>query len=764
MPHIDIPVMVAISHTPPTITQQLLAPVFFFLSILAKVTFYSLCIVGLVAIAMLLQPAFQPPLSIAPAKTEQQQEADRIGANQSDSKTTSAVSKDKALEGDAGGVSSKSSSTPSKPSSATSTSSSTPTTSSTSTSNSTKNTAGAVTTVKAAPDASVFAPETFPDQPKTFQKYISDTVSLAAVRAAVMLKQSPIPDKLAGLTHATLVGYNRIDNAFNIQERLVSLGETAVRSGMVASGIAASAFLRAGVAYHMTPGYKPDGTPDDSVACGGGECKKCKDLQSSGDGKGSPVVKIVRTDIIPGGMPLPELVEASTQTDHEICGQIVSNSTNPFGNGEENAEQDQKKLGKKSSTLFQSVVNTSATVASVLLTSSSNYVFGAETTRKLMGADEEEDSVKKVVELEDDEKSPIRNLNVGGIYYATTLETLRRVPGSRLAKWFPVDASKATLKGNGVMMKDGCLFLDRDGTYFRHILNHLRGLPLSKSLQTRDAIVSLRFEAVYYDLVGLVVEIDERLAELDQEEAEERHRKLMEHQHAAVGSFRPASPNSQHRASPTPSCCSDTCSISSDDSSSTARVPSSISFGEYMGAAPSSGGISIGGKKRRSSRESLGGEADTISSASTLIVGGMGIAPGQFLPSPKRHPPSAYASKPPLSPKPFAGAYPPSPAPSGSPGKTFSTTSTIFANGSLGRKAGRNRSKSGGSVSSVTSVKSEGGWEGLKESVLGMVGVQKGGLSSKYLVTRKGWDLKEVAWVGLRVSIVVVVVAYFVMG
>ncbi|XP_078400930.1 BTB/POZ domain-containing protein KCTD14-like [Cetorhinus maximus] len=59
------------------------------------------------------------------------------------------------------------------------------------------------------------------------------------------------------------------------------------------------------------------------------------------------------------------------------------------------------------------------------------------------------------------------NLNVGGEIYTTTLSTLRRYPGSRLAEMCSAHA-KVTRDSKGR------LFVDRDGTYFKYILEFLR--------------------------------------------------------------------------------------------------------------------------------------------------------------------------------------------------------------------------------------------------------------------------------------------------
>ncbi|KAJ3047601.1 hypothetical protein HDU99_009445, partial [Rhizoclosmatium hyalinum] len=84
----------------------------------------------------------------------------------------------------------------------------------------------------------------------------SATVSDAAVRAAILLKQSPIPDYIAKMTSSTVVGYTRVDSAFGLHDRVSELSQKAVKGGIAAASIAATAALKAGVAYQTTPSYK----------------------------------------------------------------------------------------------------------------------------------------------------------------------------------------------------------------------------------------------------------------------------------------------------------------------------------------------------------------------------------------------------------------------------------------------------------------------------------------------------------------------------
>eukprot|EP01006_Ploeotia_vitrea_P049185 TRINITY_DN67320_c3_g10_i1.p1 TRINITY_DN67320_c3_g10~~TRINITY_DN67320_c3_g10_i1.p1 ORF type:complete len:171 (+),score=12.77 TRINITY_DN67320_c3_g10_i1:35-547(+) len=57
-------------------------------------------------------------------------------------------------------------------------------------------------------------------------------------------------------------------------------------------------------------------------------------------------------------------------------------------------------------------------------------------------------------------------LNVGGVAYTTTAETLRKYPDSLLSKLVDTKVPVAT--------HNNAIIIDRDGTLFRHVLNFLR--------------------------------------------------------------------------------------------------------------------------------------------------------------------------------------------------------------------------------------------------------------------------------------------------
>ncbi|KXJ05720.1 BTB/POZ domain-containing protein KCTD21 [Exaiptasia diaphana] len=107
------------------------------------------------------------------------------------------------------------------------------------------------------------------------------------------------------------------------------------------------------------------------------------------------------------------------------------------------------------------------------------------------------DSVAK--KLEHVHFSDTIKLNVGGQFCTTSLQTLTKDAGSMLHAMFSgrFDTKPA---------EDGSYFIDRDGTYFRYILNYLRN---GKLLLPDDKLVEKEVleEAKFYQIQGIVNEL-----------------------------------------------------------------------------------------------------------------------------------------------------------------------------------------------------------------------------------------------------------------
>ena len=88
-------------------------------------------------------------------------------------------------------------------------------------------------------------------------------------------------------------------------------------------------------------------------------------------------------------------------------------------------------------------------------------------------------------------------LNVGGKKFTTSLQTLRAEPESMLGVMF-------SGRHPCNRRKDGSIFIDRDGTHFRIILNYLRGTITSIEQLPDDSntLSDLSSEIQYYQLKG----------------------------------------------------------------------------------------------------------------------------------------------------------------------------------------------------------------------------------------------------------------------
>ncbi|OWF49048.1 BTB/POZ domain-containing protein KCTD12-like [Mizuhopecten yessoensis] len=92
----------------------------------------------------------------------------------------------------------------------------------------------------------------------------------------------------------------------------------------------------------------------------------------------------------------------------------------------------------------------------------------------------------------------IVELNVGGVFYTSTLRTLKQESESLLGQTF-----NGTSALNLIKDSKGKYFLDRDGVLFRYILDYLRNnkLVLPENFHEKER---LKQEAEYFQLPGLV--------------------------------------------------------------------------------------------------------------------------------------------------------------------------------------------------------------------------------------------------------------------
>lgn len=335
-----------------------------------------------------------------------------------------------------------------------------------------------------------------------YSKVVGDTITKAMVNSAVLLKRSPIPDFLVSMTGYSLEGYKRVNNAFGVEDKMVKAGQKAVSAGITATGIFAQAAIKAGIAYQMAPGHREN---LHKLAI--------KDAQAA-EKESVRIVRIVE-NAVPGSIPPPPLVDASTQTDDDSGSSVPGTSTKSEG----------------VSSVLASYLASSLRVAGNVATAGSEVVLGKDRTMKLLGVD----PIEARRNPEAPEDGNVRYINVGGVLYATTFETLTAAEGSLLAEWFADEEKRSTLE-----VKDGSYFVDRDGrtfsvnlncltsalimshyiigTHFRHILNYLRGLPTHHTMTDVPSLKQLLVEAEFYRLPELVEEVGRRIKEAEREE------------------------------------------------------------------------------------------------------------------------------------------------------------------------------------------------------------------------------------------------------
>ena len=117
--------------------------------------------------------------------------------------------------------------------------------------------------------------------------------------------------------------------------------------------------------------------------------------------------------------------------------------------------------------------------------------------RRLCEEQEVYDSMSK--KMESMQLSTKVNLNVGGQHFTTTVQTLTKDPDSMLGAMF---SGRFPMKPS----EDGTFFIDRDGTYFRYILNYLHDGKLSLP-EGATVIEEIEAEAEFYQIQGILEEL-----------------------------------------------------------------------------------------------------------------------------------------------------------------------------------------------------------------------------------------------------------------
>lgn len=94
-------------------------------------------------------------------------------------------------------------------------------------------------------------------------------------------------------------------------------------------------------------------------------------------------------------------------------------------------------------------------------------------------------------------------LNVGGVHYATTVETIQHFPGSYL--------SRLVMSENPLKDESGRLFIDRDGKLFRYILDYYRYGKSSLPKQFKE-LGRLKEEAIFYGLDDMICQLEDMIS------------------------------------------------------------------------------------------------------------------------------------------------------------------------------------------------------------------------------------------------------------
>uniref|UniRef100_A0A8D0BJS8 Potassium channel tetramerization domain containing 14 n=1 Tax=Salvator merianae TaxID=96440 RepID=A0A8D0BJS8_SALMN len=116
-----------------------------------------------------------------------------------------------------------------------------------------------------------------------------------------------------------------------------------------------------------------------------------------------------------------------------------------------------------------------------------------------MSISSETRSLRKQVVNNLQTQSQVIELNVGGEMFTTTLSTLKKHSGSKLAEMF-AGGQQPKLR----MDIEGRYFIDRPGTYFKYILEYLRSNQVPM-----ECVQEVYKEALFYNIESLVKQLED---------------------------------------------------------------------------------------------------------------------------------------------------------------------------------------------------------------------------------------------------------------
>ena len=295
-----------------------------------------------------------------------------------------------------------------------------------------------------------------------------DHLTNTLVHVAIAIKQSPFPLVLNAVATQTQNQLDSLDDAFQLNNKVISFTQDVVSTAVLTTGLIASAAIKAGVAYQSTPAMN-------------------QELYTDGQ------IYWVKLSSFPGAYPLPDSRDIATQTIYFDKDDSIQSKVLNFIKRQ--ASTDSITLQKPSPSPTSTPCICTQTIPIQEL--STCYI-----------------------------SCTLINLNIGGKYFSTTYETLTRQPSSKLAKLFiglipcseihDIGTKFGRLeytgqsKNTALQCIDGRFFIDRNGDLFIYILDYLRGSCCLDGLSLKDLNLLL-IEARYYTLNEFILDIQHEI-------------------------------------------------------------------------------------------------------------------------------------------------------------------------------------------------------------------------------------------------------------